>query len=889
MAAVSKERLEMVELSPDRRARPALRRIAVGCALLASAVLAGCAGAAGVSKPVQVEILVRGSDDFRSHYDYVTWAPAPALVRIVPSPGADPNATISVVLTNGGPAEDGKGHVNFASDAASYRQALDEGRAGLDQIALTLPADGAPVRIVVAGDFPHFSGRDKDTVIVAHAGGPSGPELGRATLMVRVRRNEETLTPEERDRFLWALATLRFRRPADEQLATYDFLVHMHDVAGRGFPDDYPDQAHKSAGFLAWHRAYLLEIERDLQAIDPSVALPYWPMYLTPGGRPAVVFNASFGGENSTASDPKLYVPEMPRFAFGNPLYGWRMGGLGPVMRWTQDRTKVGNFNKPGDLINDTGKPFRTQYAFLGGSVESNPHNIGHGWSGVWMSNCLISPGDPMFWMFHTYFDWLWASWQQHYDRFDKSGRDPADYSPNDHYVESDPASNQIPLGHHLLDTMWPWNEEVQPEPAGAFNSRRPPVRVGGPFPPAPGAGLWPGSPGKPMPADMIDYAGYESPPDDLGVGYDSIPWSPKQAQPPFPSQSELSAAALGIFLDDKRPDAARLARVSAIDLAEAAEPARVAAIEAVAKSARSRPALKEAALALLERIDTTAALETVARIDRDRADPALRQRIDEIRQLQMFATHSIVGKPAVTVPPRAVAATGLNPKLYALGQNNAPDNSEAMVATMTAELDKFLAHPDRTVEILPQDAVAFIVATDLFAGTPNPGRRMAAMAEAEPVFSADATRTTMRKILRTAPGRAVDGVDWWRTKALAAMVLAKDADPATAGLIRSVILDPRASVPARAIALNALRQQPGETFETAAFGLAGDPAAPAELRAHAIAAIGALVMDRGVDQSAVDLARFSAKLAALPTADLPPEAVAARQTTERLIALAAG
>ena len=35
-------------------------------------------------------------------------------------------------------------------------------------------------------------------------------------------------------------------------------------------------QAHGAPGFLPWHRAYLLDLERELQAIDPSVALPYW-------------------------------------------------------------------------------------------------------------------------------------------------------------------------------------------------------------------------------------------------------------------------------------------------------------------------------------------------------------------------------------------------------------------------------------------------------------------------------------------------------------------------------------------------------------------------------------------------------------------------------------
>jgi tyrosinase len=35
-------------------------------------------------------------------------------------------------------------------------------------------------------------------------------------------------------------------------------------------------QAHGDRGFLPWHRAYLLDLERELQGIDPQVTLPYW-------------------------------------------------------------------------------------------------------------------------------------------------------------------------------------------------------------------------------------------------------------------------------------------------------------------------------------------------------------------------------------------------------------------------------------------------------------------------------------------------------------------------------------------------------------------------------------------------------------------------------------
>ena len=33
---------------------------------------------------------------------------------------------------------------------------------------------------------------------------------------------------------------------------------------------------HQSPSFLPWHRRYLLDFERRLQAIDPTVTVPYW-------------------------------------------------------------------------------------------------------------------------------------------------------------------------------------------------------------------------------------------------------------------------------------------------------------------------------------------------------------------------------------------------------------------------------------------------------------------------------------------------------------------------------------------------------------------------------------------------------------------------------------
>ncbi|WP_040847388.1 tyrosinase family protein, partial [Nitrospirillum viridazoti] len=433
----------------------------------------------------QVEILVHGDARTGTHFDYVTWAPSPTLVRVRPGSALPPGATVTVVLTNGAAPAEGKGHVNFALSADDYRKAV-EGGGAKDQITLTLKADGTPQPIVVAGDFPHFSRDDKDTAIVAHQGTATGPVVGGAQVMVRVRRNEETLSAEERSRFLWALAALRFQKSPDPRWRdTYTFLVDMHDIGARGFaePADigYPDQEHKAAAFVAWHRAFLLELERALQKVDPSVTLPYWPMYYSPGKDGATVFHADFTGANTVAGDPDFMATELIRFDAGNPLYGWNMPGRGPLMRWRQDRNNIKLFNTPGMLLDTSKAGLKSNYSFMAGSVEANPHNIGHGWSGVWMSNCMISPSDPMFWPFHTYFDWLWAAWQQHYDRFRSDGADPAQYWPNDAYADGKPSNKTNPLGHHLRDTMWPWNEEIQPKPVETFSARRPPQTVGGP------------------------------------------------------------------------------------------------------------------------------------------------------------------------------------------------------------------------------------------------------------------------------------------------------------------------------------------------------------------------------------------------------------------------
>ena len=88
--------------------------------------------------------------------------------------------------------------------------------------------------------------------------------VGSAEVMVRIRKNANTLTTDERDRFVSALAKLN-----NQGLGRFTDFRDMHVAVTLA-------QAHGAPGFLPWHRAYLLDLERELQVIDASVALPYW-------------------------------------------------------------------------------------------------------------------------------------------------------------------------------------------------------------------------------------------------------------------------------------------------------------------------------------------------------------------------------------------------------------------------------------------------------------------------------------------------------------------------------------------------------------------------------------------------------------------------------------
>src|SRR5262245_2202767 len=199
----------------------------------------------GITMDVELQINNSASPDAR----FVTWAPSPCRIRVTNPSGAT-SPSVNVKLTGASAA--GGGTVVFRKGATgSFANSL----------TLSVPTNGTSVSFFVAGKFGNPSVNNGDVKIEARAGSTL---VGSVALMVRIRKNANTLTAGERDRLVSAFAQLN-----NQGLGRFaDFRAMHADISS--------PQAHGAPGFLPWHRAYLLDLERELQAIDASVALPYW-------------------------------------------------------------------------------------------------------------------------------------------------------------------------------------------------------------------------------------------------------------------------------------------------------------------------------------------------------------------------------------------------------------------------------------------------------------------------------------------------------------------------------------------------------------------------------------------------------------------------------------
>ena len=405
-----------------------------------------------------VELAINNSVDARARF--VSWTPSPCRIRMTNSSGSA-GATVNVQIS--GKSAAGGGVVVFRKGTTGPFS---------NSLSLPLPTNGTAVPFFVVGKFGSPSSNNDDVTIQAAVG---GTVVGSVPVMVRVRKNANALTPAERDRFVAAFAQLN-----NHGAGRFADFRDMHTAVSS-------PQAHGAPGFLPWHRAYLLDLERLLQAIDPSVSLPYWRF-----DKPAPnIFTLDFLG----VSDSLGTVQFNP----ANPLRFWVTDGVQGINRRPLFSTTTA---PPGLLTEAQTLALGNQYRRFR-NLEGNPHGSAHVSFGGAISSIPTAAKDPLFFLLHCNVDRLWAKWQRKLGRFDPVQAASYDSNPGN------------PVGHNLGDTMWPWN--------GITGGTRPPTAPGGPMATSPRFSA-PGA--KPQVKDCLDYQGTISAPAALGFDYDDVPFA---------------------------------------------------------------------------------------------------------------------------------------------------------------------------------------------------------------------------------------------------------------------------------------------------------------------------------------------------------------------------
>ncbi len=245
---------------------------------------------------------------------------------------------------------------------------------------------------------------------------------------VRARRNIATIGARERRRLRDAILELNRR---------YYTVNGQRDAVSIWLKQDQIHQAthvHQQASFLAWHRKLVNEFERQLQEIDPTLALHYWdwttdPRH-SPDGRGGFVdlMTAEFlGGGRGAVGSPLLeadfYRPSPPNRYIngdGRPRQAPFPPNLPPGTIERKVLDGPPQVKPDRDIAGVSGRPGVEFERFWRALIVA--HAIIHrSYLGGTLGPDHMSFEDPWVFLLHSNVDRLWASWQLRLDGVDHS------------------------------------------------------------------------------------------------------------------------------------------------------------------------------------------------------------------------------------------------------------------------------------------------------------------------------------------------------------------------------------------------------------------------------------------------------------------------------------
>lgn len=329
---------------------------------------------------------------------------------------------------------------------------------------------------------------------------------------LNVRPNGATLSPEQKLAYVNAVRAIKAKpSPWIPGISVYDTFVLWHrDAFGCALT-----AAHMGPAFFPWHRMYLHLFEQQLQAVDPTVSLPYWDWTADQATDSWVWQDDFMGGDGSDDDDEAVITGpfrkgewELTIFDYNDPhQVPWitrdlGIGGLAPdlpTLEQVESALAIETYDAaPWSASSPIAESFRNTMEGWRDCVEDmcDPvagsgtvctgehllHNRVHLWvSGEFaFAHELTMPAmgdgatpvgadpemvlgtmaantscnDPVFFQHHANLDRLWSAWMQRHGQ---------KYLPE----------TGGPVGHNIDDPMWPYHQiDLEVTPRMMLDSR---------------------------------------------------------------------------------------------------------------------------------------------------------------------------------------------------------------------------------------------------------------------------------------------------------------------------------------------------------------------------------------------------------------------------------
>ena len=195
-------------------------------------------------------------------------------------------------------------------------------------------------------------------------------------------------------KFTDAVAKMKSRPVSDK--TSWAYWANIHGVTGPSNDPQWNQCRHAQWWFVAWHRAYVLELEHQLQAAigDKNFRLPYWD-YLDAGQRK---IPPAFRKTTSSLFEANR----------GSNEVGFEISDLKKTFSATKYTGNIiaGGFGGASVASGTVNGPFSSR-----GRMEQNPHNTVHVDIGGFMGDPRTAARDPIFWAHHCNIDRIWEVW----------------------------------------------------------------------------------------------------------------------------------------------------------------------------------------------------------------------------------------------------------------------------------------------------------------------------------------------------------------------------------------------------------------------------------------------------------------------------------------------